>query len=207
LYIPEYHRIEDRDLSLAFMQANPFAILISNAQDGLFATHLPVLTKQIAGNFEISGHMARANGHWKSLEQDGGALVIFHGPHAYISPTLYESPESVPTWNYAAVHAYGIARTLHNEAELAPLLDDLIRHFDALYLQQWASLSQEYRSRMMRHIVGFQIKITRLETKFKLSQNRSRKDQQSVIQSLASSQDSTITEVARLMRAQGLGLK
>lgn len=207
MYIPEYHRIEDRALTLAFMQANPFAILVTNTENGFFATHVPVLAKDVSGNVEITGHMARANDHWKCLEQGGESLIIFHGPHAYISPTLYEARESVPTWNYAAVHAYGSAKTLHDEAELAPLLEDIIAHFDAPYLQQWASLSQEYRSRMMRHIVGFEIKATRLETKFKLSQNRSRSDQESVIQSLARSQDSTAAEVGRLMRARGLGLK
>lgn len=207
MYIPDYHRIEDRALALSFMQENPFATLVSNAGNGLLATHVPVLIKELSGSLEVTGHMARANRHWESFEQGGEALVIFHGPHAYISPTLYESRESVPTWNYAAVHAYGSARTVHSEAELTPLLDELISHFDAQYQQQWISLSREYRSRMMRHIVGFKIRVSRLETKFKLSQNRTRRDQESVIQSLARSDDSTITGVARLMRAQGLGLK
>jgi transcriptional regulator len=207
LYIPEYHRIDDTALSVSFMQANPFAILVSNTENGLFATHLPVLVKDLSGDINISGHVARANDHWKFLEQGGEVLIIFHGPHAYISPTLYESRESVPTWNYAAVHAYGRATTLHKEGELAPLLEQIITQFDMPYLSQWRSLSEEYRARMMRHIVGFEIQATRVETKFKLSQNRSRKDQESVIQMLAQSEDSAVTKVARLMRAQSLGMK
>jgi transcriptional regulator len=207
LYIPEYHRIDDTALSVSFMQANPFAILVSNTENGLFATHLPVLVKDLSGDINICGHVARANDHWKFLEQGGEVLIIFHGPHAYISPTLYESRESVPTWNYAAVHAYGRATTLHNEGELAPLLEQIITQFDMPYLSQWRSLSEEYRAHMMRHIVGFEIQATRVETKFKLSQNRSRKDQESVIQMLAQSEDSAVTKVARLMRAQSLGMK
>lgn len=207
MYIPEYHRIDDTALSVSFMQANPFAILVSNTENGLFATHLPVLVKDLSGDINISGHVARANDHWKFLEQGGEVLIIFHGPHAYISPTLYESRESVPTWNYAAVHAYGRATTLHKEGELAPLLEQIITQFDMPYLSQWRSLSEEYRARMMRHIVGFEIQATRVETKFKLSQNRSRKDQESVIQMLAQSEDSAVTKVARLMRAQSLGMK
>jgi transcriptional regulator len=207
LYIPEYHRIDDTALSVSFMQANPFAILVSNTENGLFATHLPVLVKDLSGDINISGHVARANDHWKFLEQGGEVLITFHGPHAYISPTLYESRESVPTWNYAAVHAYGRATTLHKEGELAPLLEQIITQFDMPYLSQWRSLSEEYRARMMRHIVGFEIQATRVETKFKLSQNRSRKDQESVIQMLAQSEDSAVTKVARLMWAQSLGMK
>ena len=206
LYIPEYHHIEDNALTLAFMQANPFALLVSD-REGLFATHLPVVARIISGQFILRAHVARANPHWKALESNKESLVIFHGPHAYISPTLYENRESVPTWNYAAVHAYGAAKLLHDEADLAPLLEEIIAHFDQLYSSQWKSLSPEYRSRMMRHIVGFEIKATRVETKFKLSQNRSRRDQEQVIQALAQSGDSAVTEVARLMRECGLGLK
>ena len=207
MYIPEYHRVEDNAVTLAFMRTNPFAILVSNTAAGLIATHLPVISKPEAGTFILRAHVARANPHWKALESEKESLLIFHGPHAYISPTLYEARESVPTWNYAVVHAYGAASLLHEESELAPLLEEIVSQFDQSYLRQWASLSQEYRSRMIRHIVGLEIKATRVETKFKLSQNRTRLDQQSVIQSLAKSSDTAVSEIARLMRERGLGQK
>ena len=109
MYIPEFNRQEDRAATLAFMRANPFAILVSSVDGVPFATHLPVLVDETGDQIVIRGHMARANAHWKSMKEDEESLVIFHGPHAYISPSLYEIRESVPTWNYAAVHVYGEA--------------------------------------------------------------------------------------------------
>jgi transcriptional regulator len=204
VYIPEYNRVEDRALTLAFMRANPFAILISTTDEGPFATHVPMLVHDAGEQFHLRGHVARANPHWKTLES-GDSLVIFHGPHAYISPTLYENRESVPTWNYASIHVYGTAKLVTGASKLNELLRDLISQFDSAYLAQWSSLTDEYRSRMIRHIVGFEIQAARVETKFKLSQNRSKTDQESVIQALAQSPDSTATEVARLMRQLGPG--
>ncbi len=205
MYIPEYHRVEDRAVTLDFINANPFAILISTTQEGPFATHLPILASEVDGRLHLRGHMAKANPHWKSINENQESLVIFHGPHAYISPSLYETRESVPTWNYAAVHAYGKGSTITDEARLNQLLEELIVHFDSQYAEQWPSLSEQYRSRMVQHIVGFELTATRVETKFKLSQNRTRTDQESVIQSLSSSPDSTAAAVATLMKQRGLG--
>jgi len=131
--------------------------------------------------------------------------VIFHGPHAYISPSLYETRESVPTWNYAAVHAYGKGRVLKDRVEAENLLADLIAQFDASYYQQWLTLNEEYRDQMLRRIVAFELEATRVETKFKLSQNRTVNEQESIVQALARSPDSAVTGVAALMRQQKLG--
>jgi transcriptional regulator len=205
LYIPEYHRVEDRAVALAFMQANPFAILISTTDDGPLATHLPILTREVEGGLQLRGHMAKANPHWKSIRENQESLVIFHGPHAYISPSLYETRESVPTWNYAAVHVYGQGIVFTDKDRLNQLLQEMIAHFDSSYAAQWPSLSEQYRSRMVQHIVGFEINVTRVETKFKLSQNRTRAEQENVIKSLASSSDSSAAAVAILMKGRGLG--
>jgi transcriptional regulator len=205
VYIPEYNRVEDPGVALAFMRANPFAILCSTTGDGPFATHLPILAGEIDGQIQLRGHTAKANPHWKFIEEAKESLVIFHGPHAYVSPSLYESRESVPTWNYAAVHAYGKGTIVTDEAHLDHLLKELIAHFDSKYAEQWPSLSEQYRSRMLKHIVGFELVATRVETKFKFSQNRTRADQESVIQSLATSSDSTVSAVAALMKQRGLG--
>jgi transcriptional regulator len=205
VYIPEYHRVEDPGAALAFMRANPFAILVSTTSDGPFATHLPILTDEVDGQLQLRGHTAKANPHWKFIEEAKESLVIFHGPHAYVSPHLYEARESVPTWNYAAVHVYGKGRIVTDEARLDHLLKELIARFDSQYAEQWPPLSAQYRSRMLKHIVGFELVATRVETKFKLSQNRTRTDQESVIRALASSSDSTVAAVASLMKQQGLG--
>jgi len=206
VYIPEFNRVEDRAVALAFMQANPFALLISVTDDGPFATHLPILAREVDGQLRLLGHVAKANPHWKAITQEQESLVIFHGPHAYISPSLYELRESVPTWNYAAVHVYGLGSAFTEEARLNQFLQELTAQFDSSYAAQWPSLSEQYRSRMVQHIVGFEINATRVETKFKLSQNRTKNEQANVIKSLASSSDSAAAAVATLMKDRGLGL-
>ena len=206
MYIPEFNRVEDRAVALAFMQANPFALLISMTETGPFATHLPILAREVGGQLQLRGHVAKANLHWRSITQNQESLVIFHGPHAYISPSLYEIRESVPTWNYAAVHIYGVGSVFTEEARLNQFLQELTAQFDSSYAAQWPSLSEQYRSRMVQHIVGFEINATRVETKFKLSQNRTKSEQANVIKSLASSSDSAAAAVASLMKDRGLGL-
>ena len=205
MYIPEFNRVEDRAVALAFIRANPFAILITNAEGIPFATHLPLLVEEIGDQVVLRSHMAKANPHWKSMQPGQESLVIFHGPHAYISPSLYEIYESVPTWNYAAVHVYGDAALFTDEAHLTETLDAMIHTFDAAYMTQWTSLSDEYRRRMLKHIVGFEIKVQRLEAKFKLSQNRTKTEQAQVIQCLKQSHDSAISGTADLMQKQKLG--
>jgi transcriptional regulator len=205
LYIPEHFRVRHDEDAVAFMQANPFAILVSSSADGPFATHAPLVVKRALPEIVLRGHVAKANPHWQYLERQPECLTIFHGSHAYISPSNYATAENVPTWNYGAVHAYGTAKVLASPQELLPILHQLIATFEASYRQQWAELSESYRQRMLSHIVGFEITVTRLEAKFKLSQNRTRQEQANVIQSLGASADTAISGVARLMRQQGLG--
>jgi transcriptional regulator len=205
VYIPEFNRQEDRSATLAFMSANPFAILVSNVQGIPFATHLPLLADEAGDQVVIQGHMAKANPHWKSMKPGEESLVIFHGPHAYISPTLYELRESVPTWNYAAVHVYGEPTLFSDEEGLKATLHRMINTFESSYMAQWSELSDKYRSGMMKHIVGFEIKAKRLEAKFKLSQNRTNGEQARVIHSLSQNKDSNVSGVAELMQREGLG--
>jgi transcriptional regulator len=205
VYIPEFNRQEDRSTILTFMRANPFAILITTADGVPFATHLPLLIDETGDQIVVQGHMARANAHWKSMKDSEESLVIFHGPHAYISPSLYESRKSVPTWNYAAVHVYGEPTLFSDEEGLRATLHRMIDTFESSYMAQWSELSEQYQSRMMKHIVGFEIKVKRLEAKFKLSQNRTKGEQARVIQCLNQSKDSNVSGVAELMQQEGLG--
>jgi transcriptional regulator len=205
VYIPEFNRQEDRATILAFMRANPFAILVSNVDGIPFATHLPLLIEEADDQIIVQGHMAKANAHWKSMKEGEESLIIFHGPHAYISPSLYEHRESVPTWNYAAVHVYGEPTLFTDEESLRATLHRMIDTFESSYMAQWSELGEQYQSRMMKHIVGFNIKVKRLEGKFKLSQNRTKGEQARVIQSLNQSKDSNVSGVAQLMQQEGLG--
>lgn len=189
------------------MRANPFAILISSTDDGPFATHVPLVIREKGEQVMVRGHVAKANPHWHYLENQSDCLMIFHGPHAYISPVNYETRENVPTWNYGAVHAYGNARVFSDRDELLSVLHELIPMFEPAYAAQWDSLSDTYRERMLSHIVGFEIALTRIEAKFKLSQNRTRNEQQNVMEWLSRSSDSIVSGTGRLMRSQELGIK
>ncbi len=207
MYIPEHFRNEDRATVLAFMRANPFVILISSIDEGPFATHVPVVIRESLDHLIIRGHVAKANPHWRYLQNDPACLTIFHGPHAYISPSNYDTRDVVPTWNYGAVHIYGNAKTYAEPDQLLNMLHDLIPTFDATYEQQWDTLGEAYRQRMLSHIVGFEIAVTKLEAKFKLSQNRTRNEQQHIIDSLSGASDTAVSGTAHLMCEHGLGLK
>lgn len=207
MYIPEHFRVREQEAALAFMRANPFAILVSQTAEGPFATHLPLAIRENDEQIILRGHVAKANPHWRHLKSQPEALVIFHGPHAYVSTTNYEAHENVPTWNYGAVHAYGAVRVFADPEQLLPVLHDLIGTFEERYAQQWGELSEAYRQRMLSHIVGFEIAVTKIEAKFKLSQNRTKQEQENVIASLSQSAETAISGTARLMREQGLGQK
>ena len=207
MYIPEHFRLHHDADATAFMRANPFAILISATDEGPFATHLPLSVDAKEGKTVLRGHVAKANPHWRYLEQHPQSLTIFHGAHSYISPSNYVALDSVPTWNYAAVHVYGDARMFSSPDELHGMLDALIETFDPAYHSQWEQTSPTFRENMLRQIVGFEIVATRIEGKFKLSQNRTRQDQSNVIASLDKSEDTLVSGVSQLMREQGLGLK
>jgi transcriptional regulator len=207
VYIPEHFRVHDHADAIAFMHANPFAILVSSTDEGPFATHVPVFVNATENNLVLRGHVAKANPHWRHLEQNPACLTIFHGPHAFVSTSNYVTRENVPTWNYGAVHAYGNARTFASAEDLQGILDQLIGTFEPAYADQWAGFSETYRERMLSHIVGFEIAVTKIEAKFKLSQNRSKEEQTNVITSLEKAEDTAISGVSRLMQQQGLGVK
>jgi transcriptional regulator len=207
VYVPEHFRVTDHADAIAFMRANPFAILVSSTDEGPFATHLPVFVSATGENLVIRGHVAKANPHWRYLEGQPSCMTIFHGPHAYVSTSNYVARENVPTWNYGAVHVYGNARIFASPDELQGVLQQLIGTFEAAYADQWASLSESYRERMLSHIVGFEIAVTKIEAKFKLSQNRTKEEQSNVIESLGKADDTAVAGVSRLMREQGLGVQ
>jgi transcriptional regulator len=205
VYIPEHFRLHQEADAVEFMRANPFAILISTTDAGPYATHLPLFIRAEEEKVFLRGHVAKANPHWRYLEEQPQCLTIFHGPHSYISPSNYGARESVPTWNYAAVHVYGNARIFSSAQDLEQMLSDLMGTFEPAYREQWESLSDTFRENMLRQIVGFEIAATRIEGKFKLSQNRPREDQANVIASLEKSEDSVVSGVSRMMKEQRLG--
>lgn len=203
MYIPRAFREEDVARLQAFMQQNNFAILVAQ-QDGVpVATHLPFVLDTTRGPYgTLLAHMARANPHWRLFEADHEELVIFQGPHTYITPSWYDNQLSVPTWNYAAVHAYGRPRVIEDVAEMWKLMATLIEQSEARFEQPWqfSSLPEDFVEKQLRGTVGFELEITRLEGKFKMSQNRPVSDQVRVAATLQDSPDPLDQEVAALMK-------
>ena len=198
MYIPQSFAETDVDRLHDLMRSCNFAILFS-AQSEPMATHLPfVLDTERGSQGTLICHLARANPHWQQLDPQQNVLVVFQGPHSYISPTWYATPSVVPTWNYAAVHAYGKPNLIH---ELEPLREMLLRliaaHEPAERLPEFEANLPE---NLLKAIVGVEIEITRLEGKFKFNQNKSIADQQSVIEMLSQSTDSSHQAVAHIMQ-------
>ncbi len=184
MYTPKFNQIADRDILIEAMGANSFAILIGS-QPGIegaaspIATHLPLVVKDEGEHGVIEGHFARANPHWQTLA-GRETLVVFSGPHSYVSPSLYAEPLSVPTWNYIAVHAYGRLALIEDEAGKDALLKDLIHLHEPAYAEHWRGLPEGFRRAMLAGVVGFRIPVARIEGKFKLSQNRPEIDRRNV---------------------------
>jgi len=199
MYIPKAFREDDLNTLHKLIRAYSFATLITQHEGVPFATHLPfILDAQRGKNGSLLAHMARANPQWHDFASEQEVLVIFQGPHAYVSPSWYEVELSVPTWNYAVVHAYGIPRLLEDNEELYKLLKILIETHEAQFESPWPfQLPDDYLQKMMHGIVGFEIEITRLEGKFKMSQNRTESERENVIAALQESSD-TLT-MAELM--------
>ncbi len=206
MYIPQHFREDDLTVLQAFMRQYSFATLISTQEDGVpMATHLPMfLESEPAPYGTLKAHLALGNAQWRTFQKEREVLVIFQGPHSYISPSWYEVELSVPTWNYATVHAYGLPHFITDQTELYTHLSQLIATHEGQFPQPWPfeKLPMDYIEKMMRGTVGLSIAITRLEGKYKMSQNRSLQDRQQVIEALSASPDSTVREVAVLMQEQ-----
>ena len=184
MYTPQFNQIADRAVLIEAMQAYSFAILFG-PQSGpetaapFVATHLPLVVKDEGEHGLLEGHFARANRHWQSLA-GRETLVVFSGPHSYVSPTLYVDPLSVPTWNYIAVHAYGTLELVEDEAGKDALLTGLIHAHEPAFAEKWRNMPGDFRSSMLAGIVGFRISIARIEGKFKISQNREPEERRNV---------------------------
>jgi len=199
IHIPEHFAEHDIARLHALVRAHNFATLVSAHQGEIQVSHLPFLLD--AGGKLLRAHMARANRQWRTFSPEREVVVIFHGPHHYVSPAWYASHPSVPTWNYAVVHAQGRPRLIEDRERLAALLRELVARHEAASSRPWKmDLPPDYQDKMLSAIVGFEIEITRLDGKFKLSQNRPESDRPLVIEALERLGSDDARGVAALMR-------
>ena len=179
-----------------------FAPSVSVVDGVPFATHLPFIVEESEeGDLLLLAHFAKANPQWQSLAEQT-VLVIFSEPHAYVSPSLYEKEQNVPTWNYVAVHACGTPGLIPEEKAAFGLLEKQMRFFEPAYLDQWQRLSQEYKNAMIKGIVAFEIPVTKLEAKSKLSQNKSERDRKNVMTHLLEDENGSTQLIGEMMKNQ-----
>jgi len=203
-YVPRSFQVDDREALEGFVQAHAFGTLVSAGPAGLSVSHIPFLPERAAdGRLRLLGHVARANAHWQELESAREVLAIFEGPHAYVSPGWYANHPSVPTWNYAVVHARGTARLLP-PADLPSLLDRLSRTYEDGRPAPWRmeSLPSGFTPKLLEAIVGFEIAVEELVGKFKLSQNRRREDVEGVAAALEAEGQEALAELMRAHAAR-----
>jgi len=199
MYIPKYYKVTDVNEIEEFIQMNSFATLVTTKQGTPIATHLPLIINKKGEDYYLTGHMAYGNPQWRTFESCGDVLVMFQGPHAYISSSWY-SHENVPTWNYQAVHIYGQAIVLEKE-ELAEDLTILLEKYEKNREKPilWDSLSPELLEKEMKGIVGFKIKVGEIQAAYKMSQNRNEVDYENIIDQLKKEETPNSNQMAELM--------
>ncbi|QIL38239.1 FMN-binding negative transcriptional regulator [Pedobacter sp. HDW13] len=196
MFVPNGYQFESEAEKIAFMQRYSFATIITNNDQQIpLATQLPFVIDQHSGKLILSAHFSIANEQAKYIEQHT-SLIIFTEPHAYISPTHYTKHESVPTWDYIAVHAYGKASLITDEALKLKALEQMINFYEKGYLAQWNSLTDTFKSRMIKGIVAFELEVTDLQGQKKLSQNKSQAERESIIAHLEKSNNTVEHDLA-----------
>jgi len=200
MYIPELYKNEDAEEIRDFIRRNSFAVVVNQTAGKLWATHIPLLLNVTAGGKELLvGHVSKLNPQAESFTNEAEVLVIFSGPHAYISSSWYDH-ENVPTWNYLAVHVYGTVR-LYNHQEAVLSLKKLVDHFETR--SEKPVRIEDLSEKTMREaygIIAFEIEITGVEAMKKLSQNRDNKNHENIIKELHKTNDNQAIAIAEAMK-------
>ena len=198
MYIPKHFEQNDRTSTIAFMQNFNFALLVSVKDTIPVATHLPFVIEERDHDIVLISHMSKANDQWRTAKVKE-VLVVFSEPHAYISPSHYEKQQNVPTWNYVAVHAYGKISVLEDDNQKLEVLHKQMRSFEEAYLQQFNTLDQKYIDGLLKGIVAFEILVTDLQSKAKLSQNKTLSEREKIKQELEQSNDTIKQSLGKMM--------
>lgn len=200
MYVPAHFKQDDPAELRRLMREHSFATLVTVGHDGApFASHLPILIEDGEdGTLFLRTHMARANPQWKHFLPDGPeALAIFHGPHALVHSNWYDSAPNVPTWNYAVVHAYGPVRLTEDAETTRGIAYRLV----AQHTPDMRPIPEEYERRLLAAVVTFELRVTRLEGKYKLNQNKAEADRANVRRELSASDDENERRTAALMES------
>lgn len=198
MYIPKHFRIDDEDVMYDFIENYSFATLFTQHHGEPYATHLPLLLNK--GERALYGHFARPNGQWQDAENQQ-VLVVFHGPHCYISPSWYETTRAVPTWNYVSIHVYGKMEIIEDEKIMLNSLNDLVKKYERPESPyDLNNLESSFIEGMSKGIVPFKINISKIEGKAKLSQNHPAERQELIIKQLERTSNQDNIQVASLMK-------
>ena len=205
MYQPPHHREDRLDVQHALIRAHPLGALVTLGASGLTASHIPFLIDPAASPLgTLRAHVARANAQWRDFDPKVEALVIFQGPESYITPAWYETKREtgkvVPTWNYAVVHAYGAIRTVEDADRLRAHVTELTNTHERALAEPWAvtDAPEPFVAAQLRGIVGLEIAISRIEGKWKVSQNRPVADRVGVTKGLRE-QDGGDSDMAKLV--------
>lgn len=201
MFVPNGYQFESEAEKIAFMQRYSFATIITNNDKQVpLATQLPFVIDQRADKLILSAHFSIANEQARYIGQNT-SLVIFTEPHAYISPKHYSKRESVPTWDYIAVHAYGKAKLLSEDALKLKALEQMISFYEEDYLAQWNSLPDVFKNKLIKGIVAFELEVTDLQGQKKLSQNKAPAERESIIAQLKKSKNTVEHDLAGYIQA------
>src|SRR5580692_11585778 len=206
MYTPKAFEVTDLAILHAAIKQSELATLVTNTTRGLVATHLPLMLDESKGEYgTLTGHISRANAQWRETDPEAEALIIFLGLDTYVSPSWYpakqETGRVVPTWNYAAIHAYGRLTFFDDPEWLRTMVTELTRKHEASFPAPWqpTDAPAAYIDSLLKAIVGFEFRILRLEGKEKFNQNRSVEDRLGVMEGLRKLGEERKTEVAELM--------
>ncbi len=210
MYIPKHFAGDDAAMAQRIVAENAFGLLMTMPGNGGDAdiSHLPMLWLDGGGpSGRLIGHVARANPHGARFDGKAASVAVFSGPHAYISPNWYANENLVPTWNYAAVHLHGTVRAIEDDAATIGILDMLVSAFENDATGNWSTgrLAGGMLSRQIKGIIAFEMPVARIETKFKMSQNRTPADVAGVIEALTASPHQDDRATAAMMRALAAG--
>lgn len=200
MYTSRLNQVLDQEEILSFMKRFSFATIITSDDDIPVASHLPFTITNKNGKIFLHAHFAKANMQWDNIEAKK-VLVIFSEPHAYISASHYDNVQSVPTWNYYAVHAYGYCKIVHDKSAALAGLEDMIDVYEPEYKKQWNTLSENFKDKMLQGIVSFTVTVNDVQASQKLSQNKTAKEQQRIIDSLINSKDTSAKITGDYMKA------